>query len=74
MGIASGIAIYFVAWCLTLFVVLPLRVTSQHEITVTQGTEPGAPMLPRMGWKVAITTVLAAPVAAAIWALIVYAN
>jgi predicted secreted protein len=74
MGIASGFAIYFVAWWLTLFVVLPLKVTSQHETTVTQGTEPGAPTLPRMGWKVAITTMLAAPVAVAIWALIVYAN
>jgi hypothetical protein len=71
MTVTSAIALYFIVWWLTLFAVLPLWVRGQHEGgDVVAGTEPGAPVSPLMLRKLALTTVLAAPAAAAIWALI----
>jgi predicted secreted protein len=61
VGIGSAIAIYFIIWWLALFMVLPWGIRSQHEDgTMTAGTDPGAPVLPRIGMKLAITTALAA--------------
>jgi predicted secreted protein len=75
MAVSSILALYFISWWLTLFAVLPLWVRSQHEEgEVTEGTEPGAPLLPRMVPKLMLTTVLAVPVAAALWALIVFVD
>jgi predicted secreted protein len=73
VAISSILALYFISWWITLFAVLPLWVRGQHEDgEVTEGTEPGAPLLPRMGMKVLLTTVLAIPVAAGLWALIAF--
>jgi predicted secreted protein len=59
----TAIAIYFVAWWLVLFVVLPFGVRSQEEDgTVSPGTDPGAPTVPlllrKLIWTTALTTVL----------------
>lgn len=63
----SLIAVYFVVWWLCLFAVLPFGVRSQQEVgEVTPGTEPGAPAVPMLVWKLAATTVLAAIVMAAL--------
>lgn len=64
----AGIAIYFIVWWLTLFVVLPWGVRSQHESEegVVPGTEPGAPIRPGLLKKMALTTIIAA----FIWAFI----
>lgn len=63
MGIGSGIAIYFVIWWVTLFMVLPIGVRSQREAgTVVPGSEPGAPMLARLPMKLALNTLLAGAV------------
>jgi predicted secreted protein len=61
VGIGSAIAVYFIIWWLTLFVVLPFGVRSQHETgVVAEGSDPGAPAVPSIGRKLVITTLLAA--------------
>jgi predicted secreted protein len=59
--ISTGFAIYFVLWWVTLFVTLPFGVRSQHEDGPgAPGTDPGAPILAKMGSKLIWTTVLSA--------------
>lgn len=63
-----GIAIYLTTWWIVLFAILPFGVRSQHETeSVTPGTDPGAPVLPRLGWKVLATTLVSAAVFGGIW-------
>jgi predicted secreted protein len=60
MGIGSALAIFFVIWWLTLFIVLPFGIRSQAESGVIEkGTDPGAPVTSRIGRRLLITTVLA---------------
>ena len=62
-SIATGFAIYFVLWWLTLFVTLPFGVRSQHEDGEgSPGTDPGAPVATRMGRKLIWTTAISAVV------------
>jgi predicted secreted protein len=57
--ISSAFAIYFVVWWITLFAVLPFGIHSQQESgQVSMGTDPGAPVLARMGRKLLITTLI----------------
>src|ERR1700742_2335196 len=59
--ISTGLAIYFVIWWIALFLTLPFGVRSQHEGgEVLDGTDPGAPMMTRMGAKLIWTTVISA--------------
>ena len=68
MNIASALAVYFVIWWTVLFAVLPFGVRSQSETgDVTEGTEPGAPALPGLGRKAAITSLIAAVVFGFVW-------
>lgn len=61
MTIPTGIAIYFLIWWLTLFAVLPWGVRSQHEGgDFAPGTDPGAPVIPRLWWKLLWTTLVSA--------------
>ena len=58
MSLTTAIAIYFIIWWVVLFVVLPWGVRSQEESgAVSQGTDPGAPAIPRLWWKLLWTTV-----------------
>jgi predicted secreted protein len=68
--ISTAFAIYFVLWWLTLFVTLPFGVRSQHEDGEgAAGTDPGAPVLARMGPKLIWTTIISAAIfAIAMWA------
>ena len=60
MSVATGIAIYFIIWWVVLFAVLPWGVRSQQEGgDVVSGSDPGAPALPRVWWKLAWTTAIA---------------
>ena len=60
-AVSTGLAIYFVMWWLVLFLTLPFGVRSQHEDGVgAPGTDPGAPILTRMGPKLIWTTVISA--------------
>jgi len=59
--VVAWAAIYVVVWWITIFAVLPLGVRSQDEAgEVRPGSEPGAPIAPRLLRKAAITTVAAA--------------
>ena len=53
-------AIYFITWWVVLFAVLPWGVRSQteHDEEIAPGTDPGAPILPRLGFKVLWTTII----------------
>lgn len=67
MGITSAIVLYAVVWFMTLFVVLPLRLTTQGEAgEIVPGTHSSAPADPQLGRKARITTIWAT----LIWAVI----
>jgi predicted secreted protein len=60
--------IYIIVWWLVLFLVLPFG--AQPLDSVQPGTAPSAPARPRIGLKMAITTVIAAILTAlVIWLL-----
>ena len=60
MSVATGVAIFFIIWWVVLFAVLPWGVRSQEEGgDVVSGSDPGAPVVPRLWWKLAWTTVIA---------------
>jgi predicted secreted protein len=60
--------IYIIVWWLVLFLVLPFG--AQPLDSVQPGTAPSAPARPRIGLKMAITTVIAAVLTAlVIWLL-----
>ena len=57
--ISTALAIYFVLWWVVLFVTLPFGVRSQHEDGEgAPGTDPGAPVMARMGCKLLWTTLI----------------
>jgi predicted secreted protein len=68
--ISTGLAVYFVIWWLVLFLTLPFGIRSQHEDgDSAPGTDPGAPILARMGRKLLMTTLISAVIfAVAMWA------
>lgn len=57
----SAVAIYFILWWVTLFVVLPFGVKNAAETgeTVEEGNEAGAPVVHGLAWKAMVTTLLA---------------
>jgi predicted secreted protein len=60
MPITTAVAIFFLIWWVVLFAVLPWGVRSQHEdeAGMTPGTDPGAPVVPRLGRKLLWTTLV----------------
>lgn len=68
MPIATGIAMYFVIWWVSLFLVLPFRV--ETETNPGKGHAPGAPRNPHLKKKLIANTILAALLWLAIYALI----
>ena len=64
VGFVTGIVVYLIVWWMVFFTVLPLRVTGQFEDgEIVPGSEPGAPVDPRIGRKMW----LAASITAVIW-------
>ncbi len=64
--ISTMFAIYFVLWWVVLFLTLPFGVRSQHEEGGgAPGTDPGAPVMPRMARKLLWTTLISAVLFAA---------
>jgi len=60
-----ALAIYFTIWWVTLLAILPLGVRSLHEEEgheAPAGSDPGAPVAPRLAMKAALTTVVSAVV------------
>jgi predicted secreted protein len=73
MTIPMAIAIYFTIWWIVLFVILPWGVRSQEEEgDIVAGTDPGAPVAPRLLIKAAATTILAAILFAGLWVFMEY--
>jgi predicted secreted protein len=67
MSLATAIAIYFIIWWVVLFAVLPWGVRSQHEGgAIAPGSDPGAPVMPRLKRKLVLTTMVAA-IVFALW-------
>lgn len=63
MTIGAALVLFAVVWFMVLFVILPLRLTSQEESgTVVPGTPPSAPTDPKLGkkalWTTAVTVVI----------------
>ncbi len=57
MTIGAAIVLYAVVWFMTLFVVLPIRLTSQDEDgVIVPGTPPSAPSNPQLGKRALIVT------------------
>ena len=55
-----GIAVFVIIWWIVLFAVLPFGVKSQQEAgEVVTGSDPGAPVVPRLGLKLLATTLIA---------------
>ncbi len=70
MRFGSALALYFVIWWITLFLVLPFGVRSQQEAgEVTAGSDPGAPASVRFGRIAAINSVVALVVLVIFWAV-----
>jgi predicted secreted protein len=62
-----SLAIFLVIWFTVLFAVLPFGVTSQHEAgDMVKGTDPGAPVAPRILVKAIWTTAISAALFAAL--------
>jgi predicted secreted protein len=56
-----AVAIYITIWFTVLFAILPIGVRSQQEDgVVIPGTEPGAPVAPRLVMKAIVTTLVSA--------------
>lgn len=67
MNVVTGIVLYAIIWFMTLFVILPFRLTSQSEDgEVVPGTPGSAPANPALRNRFLITTLAAA----VIWAII----
>ena len=57
MSVVSGLAIYFVIWWITLFMVLPFGVRRDEQIEI--GNDPGAPIKHHILLKMFINSILA---------------
>jgi len=59
MSITSAIVLFAVIWFMVLFIVLPLRLTTQHEAGhVVPGTPASAPENPNIARKAKIVTAI----------------
>ncbi len=60
MSKSTYVATFFLIWWVVLFAVLPWGVRSQHEGgDMAPGTDPGAPVVPKLGRKLLWTTLVA---------------
>ena len=68
----SAIAIYFIIWWVTLFVILPLRIKNASETgdKVEEGHDAGAPVVHGLAWKAVVTTIVASLVFAVLYYLL----
>lgn len=70
MSLPLAFAVYFTIWWTVLFAILPIGVRSLHEEgAVAPGSEPGAPVNPRLAMKALWTTVVSAVVFAIVWVI-----
>jgi len=70
MGWVTGAAVYFIIWWLVLFMVLPWGIRPIGAADIAKGHAPSAPQRPRMLLKMAVTSLVAAILWAAVYAVI----
>ncbi len=70
MGWITNLAVYFVVWWITLFMVLPFGI--RRDENVSTGNDPGAPTKSNIGLKLAINTLVALVVWFGIYLVYVY--
>jgi len=59
MSIGGGFVIFVVIWMVVLFMILPIKISSQIENdNIAPGTDPGAPSNPNIVKKFLITTLV----------------
>ena len=59
MTISAAFVLFAVIWFLTLFIILPLNITTQNDLgNVTDGTPSSAPTNPRLKRKMLLTTLI----------------
>ena len=68
MNVVTGLAVYFVLWWISLFMVLPWG--NRPDTEVQEGNAPSAPSKPRIGLKALATTGLAATFWVIIWLVV----
>lgn len=68
MNFVTGLAVYFVLWWISLFMVLPWG--NRPDTEVQEGNSPSAPSKPRIGMKALGTTGLAAVFWVLIWLVV----
>jgi len=71
MTIITGIVLYYIIWFMCLFVILPLRLTTQQEDSdIVPGSPPSAPaslsLWRRAFWVTVLATIVFIPIAATI--------
>jgi predicted secreted protein len=68
MSLPLSIAVFFTIWWTVLFAILPIGVRSLHEDGGGAiGTDPSAPVNPRIGVKALWTTLVTCVVFALVW-------
>jgi len=74
MGPVGGTVAFACIWMVSLFLVLPWGIRNPHEAgaEIVKGTDPGAPVAPRMLLKVGITTIIALVIWTALFMVIEY--
>ena len=73
MSTPMAIAVYFTIWWTVLFAVLPFGVRSQHEVgEMAEGTDPGAPVAPRLLMKAIATTAVSTVVFACVYLYVLW--
>jgi len=73
MTLTFAVALYILIWWIVLFAMLPIGVRTQAEMgEVAPGTAESAPHTPKLLPKMLATTVVAAIVFAALYAIIVH--
>ena len=68
MNVVTGLAVYFVLWWISLFMVLPWG--NRPDTEVQEGNAPSAPAKPRIVLKALVTTGLAAAFWVIIWLVV----
>ena len=73
MSIGGGFVIFVVIWMVVLFMILPIKISSQIENdNIAPGTDPGAPSNPNIAKKFLITTLVSVIIFAIIILLTYY--
>jgi predicted secreted protein len=75
MSLTLSIAVFFTIWWTVLFAILPFGVRSLHEEGGgPAGSDPGAPVNPRLGAKALWTTAVSCVVFGVVWLVAEYAS